>query len=159
MRAPLWLAALPLALAAPAWAPAWAAATVLDLRGEGVQIYACAASPQGAGWRLQGPEASLLDASGKTVGRHFAGPSWQARDGSTVVGEVLASGASPRPGAVPWLVLRAKFHAGQGAFAAIGSIVRIRTQGGLAPPIGCDAAHLGAQSRVGYQATYLLFPR
>ena len=39
------------------------------------------------------PDASLLDAKGQVIGKHFAGPSWQANDGSIVVGEAL--NASP----------------------------------------------------------------
>jgi hypothetical protein len=100
-----------------------------------------------------------LDASGAEVGRHFAGPSWRARDGSTVVGEVLVSSPTPQPGAIPWLLLRARSHVGQGLFAAIGYIARIDTRGGLAPAAGCNQAHAGGETRVSYQATYLLFPQ
>ncbi len=99
----------------------------------------------------------LTDASGKAVGRHFAGPSWQATDGSTVVGEVEATGAAPQPGDVPWLVLRAKAHSGSGVLAAVTFVVRSATQGGAAPATGCDAAHAGAEARIDYHATYMFF--
>jgi len=122
-----------------------------------VQVYTCEASPSGFGWRLKAPEATLLDDAGAEFGRHFAGPSWQARDGSTVVGEVVVSNPAPQPGSIPWLLLRAKSHSGSGAFASVGYIARIRTEGGLAPANGCDATHTGAERRVPYSAFYVFF--
>ena len=92
------------------------------------------------------------------MGRHFAGPSWQAPDGSTVVGEPVTVSPAPRPGAIPWLVLRARSHAGAGLFAGVASIVRLHTEGGIPSPDGCDAAHVGERRRVPYTADYLLFP-
>ena len=144
--------------------PARSAGTVVELRGVGFQVYDCLSlsggtSSGGYGWRLKAPDASLRDGAGIEVGRHFAGPSWRARDGSTVVGELLVSSSAPTPGAIPWLLLRASSHAGQGAFASVGYIARIQTQGGLAPVSGCDQAHAGREDRVPYQAVYLLFPQ
>lgn len=136
---------------------------MLELQGRGFQIYACqtvSGDPvSGAfAWRLKAPDASLQDASGREIGRHFAGPSWRAQDGSIVVGEVLVSSPAPQPDAIPWLLLRAKSHAGEGLFASIDYIARTHTQGGLAPVSGCDRAHAGDEARVPYQASYLLFP-
>jgi hypothetical protein len=133
------------------------AGDAIELRGIGAQVYSCEISPSGFGWRLKAPEATLLDSAGAEFGRHFAGPSWQARDGSTIVGEVMASNPAPQPGSIPWLLLRAKSHAGGGAFASVGYIARIRTSGGLAPADGCDAAHAGAERRVAYSALYVFF--
>ena len=157
-------AGLVLAVSAAGTGPAHSAGAVLELRGVGFQVYDCrslsgGASSGGYGWRLKAPDASLRDGSGTEVGRHFAGPSWQARDGSTVVGETLVSSPAPTPGAIPWLLLRARSHAGQGAFASVGYIARIHTQGGVAPASGCDRAHAGREDRVPYQAVYLLFPQ
>jgi Protein of unknown function (DUF3455) len=50
------------------------ARVVLQAKGDGVQIYACTAANDGAKWVLKGPDAKLLDAAGKTIGSHFAGP-------------------------------------------------------------------------------------
>ena len=127
------------------------------LSGTGVQIYGCAKADAGYAWRLKTPDAVLTDVAGRRIGHHFAGPSWQADDGSTVVGEALASNQPPRPGAIPWLVLRAKSHAGSGLFADVAFIVRSATEGGVAPASGCDAAHADAETRVGYSATYTFF--
>nr|WP_321984478.1 DUF3455 domain-containing protein [uncultured Lichenicoccus sp.] len=131
------------------------AADVIALQARGVQDYACRAAGAGYAWALTGPEATLYTADGTLAGRHFAGPSWQARDGSTVVGELLAFGSSA--GAVPWLVLRAKSHGGAGIFAGVTYVTRTDTSGGLPPSGGCDAAHAGAGARVPYRATYSFF--
>jgi len=130
---------------------------LIELRAIGAQVYTCSPSPSGLGWRLKAAEATLLDGAGAEFGRHFAGPSWQARDGSTVVGEVLASDLPPQPGSIPWVLLRAKSHSGSGVLASVGYIVRIRTEGGLAPANGCDATHTGVERRVPYTAFYVFF--
>jgi hypothetical protein len=91
------------------------------------------------------------------VGHHFAGPTWQGQDGSAVVGAVLQRADAPDPGAIPWLLLEAKEHAGSGAFSTITHIQRLDTVGGVAPSEGCDEMHAGAEVRVPYQATYAFF--
>ena len=131
-------------------------AIVLDAKG--VQIYGCALAGETYAWRLTAPEAALTDAAGQPAGRHYAGPSWQALDGSVVVGEPLVASPAPDGGAIPWIVLRARDHTGNGTFAAVAYVIRTATMGGLAPAAGCDAAHAGAESRVDYHATYTFFP-
>jgi hypothetical protein len=138
--------------------PAHAVGEAIELRGTGAQVYTCEAVPFGFRWHLKAPEATLLDDAGAVFGRHFAGPSWRARDGSTVVGEVVVSDPAPRPGSIPWLLLRAKSHSGSGVFASVGYIARVRTESGLAPADGCDAAHTGVERRVPYSALYVFFP-
>ncbi len=132
------------------------AGDAVELRAKGVQIYACAASGDSFGWKFKAPEAILLDPLGQEAGRHFAGPSWQAKDGSIVVGEPLVS-SSGEAGAVPWLVLRAKSHSGEGLFEAVKYIVRSRTIGGVAPSTGCDKDHPTAEAKVDYTAIYTFF--
>ena len=146
-----------LAVSAASALPAHAAAIVLT--GTGAQIYTCAQAEGGYGWKLKAPDAVLTDAAGRRVGHHFAGPSWQSDDGSLVTGEVLVASPAPQAGAIPWLVLAAKSHTGQGSFAGVAYIVRSATQGGVAPAAGCDAAHAGSETRVDYSATYTFFPR
>ncbi|HEY1411446.1 MAG TPA: DUF3455 domain-containing protein [Rhodopila sp.] len=146
------------AMALLASVTAQAADTAIELHGKGVQVYACTQADTGFAWHLTGPDALLTDAAGRVVGHHFAGPSWQAKDGSTIVGESLVSSAAPKPGAVPWLVLRVKSHSGSGALASVAYVVRSHTVGGVAPATGCDQAHAGAESRVPYTATYTFFP-
>ncbi len=135
-----------------------AAAPAVQLTGKGVQIYVCAESAPSAAWRLKAPDAVLTDASGAVAGHHFAGPTWQATDGSSVVGSVLVASSAPQGGSIPWLVIAAKSHSGAGRFADIAYVVRSQTEGGAAPAAGCDRAHVGSEIRVPYQATYLFFP-
>ena len=132
-------------------------AAAMRLAAEGVQVYVCAAAEGGFPWRLKGPEAKLLDAAGREAGTHFAGPTWQAADGSAVVGEVIANSPAPQEGAIPWLLLRAASHRGDGIFSSVNYILRVETSGGLAPQSGCDAAQPGAERRVPYRAVYLFF--
>ncbi len=137
--------------------PAFAAGPTIVLAAKGVQIYNCTRAGETYAWTFTVPEAALTDAAGQPAGRHFGGPSWQAEDGSLVVGEPLASSPAPGGGAIPWIVLRAKDHKGAGRFASVSYVVRSDTTGGLPPPAGCDAAHAGAEVRVGYAATYTFF--
>src|SRR5258708_6999616 len=56
-------------------------------RGAGVQIYQCRAAKDDAArfeWVLKEPQADLFDSGGKKIGKHYAGPSWEASDGSKV---------------------------------------------------------------------------
>jgi hypothetical protein len=129
----------------------------IEAFGKGVQIYTCTAASEGYAWTLKAPEATLSDAKGRLIGKHFAGPSWQASDGSTVVGEPLNVSPSPNAGAIPWIVLHAKSHAGDGLMASVDYVVRTRTEGGVAPAGGCDAGHAGTDVRVPYSAIYLFF--
>ena len=70
---------------------------VLTVQAEGAQVYECKAGADGKlGWAFREPIATLL-ADGKTVGRHYAGPSWEHSDGSAVVGKVAAAA----PGGYP----------------------------------------------------------
>ena len=73
---------------------------------KGVQVYTCARNPAGGtGWVLRGPDAQLFDSQNKLVGKHYAGPTWEAGDGSKVVGVVKAKVDAPDPRAIPWLLL------------------------------------------------------
>ena len=125
----------------------------------GVQIYECRALPNAAGatWAFVAPEAELLDARGAVTGKHYAGPHWEAADGSKIVGAVKARADAPQASAIPWLLLSAKSVGGPGRFADVTSVQRIHTVGGLAPAKICDPSTLGAIERVPYTADYLLF--
>jgi Protein of unknown function (DUF3455) len=70
--------------------------------GVGVQIYSC----NGTVWGFVAPRANLPDEHGKLIITHFGGPTWRAKDGSTVVGHVEAS-ITVDPTVIPWLRLSA----------------------------------------------------
>jgi len=118
---------------------------------KGVQIYECRASE----WKFVAPEAELFDAAGKKIGKHYAGPHWEAADGSKVVGAVKARADAPQAGSIPWLLLGTKSVGGEGAFSKVTSIQRVATAGGVAPAGACSEA--GAQARVDYTADYYFF--
>jgi Protein of unknown function (DUF3455) len=145
------VAADPSAISPPAGAH-----IVLRATAKGVQIYTCQAGTSGFAWTLKAPEATLF-AGGRKVADHFAGPSWRALDGSVVVGEVQTKADAPASGAIPWLLLRAKSHEGEGRFTHVAFIQRRDTKGGLAPGSGCDGAHESAEARVPYRARYLFY--
>lgn len=123
----------------------------------GVQIYACNATPDGFAWGLVAPRATLYDHKGKRIMKHYGGPTWEARDGSTVVGARVAQ-ASVDPTAIPWLLLRAT-STSEGRhgddLAKTAYIQRIATTGGLAPAAAdCNAQAVGRQVEVPYTADY-----
>lgn len=124
---------------------------------KGVQIYECQVTPGGESkWVLSAPEAELFDAAGNLAGKHFAGPTWESVDGSRVAAQKEAE-HSPDSTAIPWLLLRATEHHGQGSLAPVTFILRKNTTGGLAPAEGCDAAHGGDTARVPYSAVYVFY--
>jgi hypothetical protein len=131
--------------------------SILTATGKGVQIYTCKQTTTGPQWVFQAPEATLIDASGATIGTHGAGPIWKSNDGSTVKGDLLQKSASPDPNAIPWLLLKAASPTGSGVMTKVEFIRRSDTHGGNAPSAGCDAEHLAADVRVPYSATYTFY--
>jgi Protein of unknown function (DUF3455) len=130
---------------------------VVQVHAKGDQIYSCKVDGEQPGWTLKAPEAQLFDKDGKTFGKHFAGPSWEASDGSRVMGKAAANVASPDADSIPWLLVKVVSHAGDGVLTRVTSIQRINTKGGKAPASGCDAGHAGQEVRVAYSANYLFF--
>ena len=124
----------------------------------GVQIYVCSA-PAGGGapaFTLKAPHAVLFKGF-DAAAIHFAGPSWQALDGSLVTGARVASDPGPDPTAIAWLLLSASSNVGPGLFSDVTFIQRLATEGGVAPTTGCDADHVGAQVLVPYRADYFFY--
>ncbi|MEP6506292.1 MAG: DUF3455 domain-containing protein [Betaproteobacteria bacterium] len=127
------------------------------LQADGVQIYECRAKEADASaaeWVFVAPEARLVDDQGTLVGRHYAGPTWEAGDGSKVVGTVRAKIDAPQAGTIPWLLLATRSTGKPGLFAKVSSIQRVATSGGAMPATGCDKAAVGQVARVPYKAEY-----
>ena len=140
--------------------PPASAVLLFELGARGDQIYTCAAKPENPDafvWTFKAPQAELFNARGEVVGSHFAGPTWQSQDGSSVIGAVVARADAPSKKAIPWLLLEAKSHADGGAFSTITHIQRLDTKGGVAPTKGCDETHAGEEVRVPYKATYAFY--
>jgi hypothetical protein len=126
----------------------------------GVQIYECRAKkddPAATEWAFVAPEAQLFDKDGRTIGKHYAGPHWEANDGSKLVGTVKARADAPQAGAIPWLLLTARSVGGTGAFSQVTSIQRVATSGGVAPAEPCAGPTLGKTARVAYAADYVMY--
>ena len=122
----------------------------------GQQVYVCRQNATGYGFVLQAPDADLFKPNGQIAGSHYAGPTWEFLDGSTVVGARVA-GVTPDPTAVAWLLLSAVSHTGQGKMSNVSFIQRLDTTGGLAPTTGCDADHVGQTQGVDYTARYYFY--
>ena len=118
----------------------------------GQQIYTC----DGSKWVLKAPDAKLFDEAGHEVGAHFAGPTWRWSDGSQVTGKPVASVVRD-PESIPWLLLTAISHNGDGVMKNVSSIQRLQTKGGKAPVNGCDASHKDAETRISYTADYYFY--
>lgn len=135
-------------------------ALIKQLHGAGVQVYECQPAkndPAQYDWVFRGPEANLLTKGGRIVGKHFAGPTWEAADGSRVVAEAIGSSPSLKPNSIPWLLLKARATAGNGLFAHVQFIQRINTAGGSVPAASCRREQAGQQLRAAYTADYLFY--
>jgi Protein of unknown function (DUF3455) len=163
-------AVLPLAAAAQAQAQAPASPNsllpppgnhpYLVGHGSGVQIYRCSTTTNGFAWTFVAPRADLTDNQGQVIIKHFGGPSWQANDGSKVVGSVVSS-LTVSPTAVPWVLLSATTTPapdGGGLLADTTFVQRLFTVGGVAPAAStCTAANVGATAEVPYTAEYVFW--
>jgi len=130
---------------------------LLQVHAKGDQVYTCKEGVTQFAWTLKAPDAQLLDKDGKPFGKHFAGPSWEASDGSRVTGKAVANAPSPDADSIPWLLVNIVNHEGTGVLSRATSIQRLNTKGGKAPASGCDAEHAGQEVRVPYSADYLFY--
>ena len=125
---------------------------VLTLHAEGAQIYECKAGSDGKlAWAFREPIASLME-SGKTVGRHYAGPNWEHADGSAVTGKAIGNAPGATANDIPWLKLEVTAHRGTGILANVSTVQRINTEGGKLDG-ACDKA--GGFRSVPYDADYV----
>ena len=139
-------AEMPAAIAAPDETP------VVTLHAEGAQIYECKAGDDGKlSWVFREPIATLI-LDGKTVGRHYAGPTWEHADGSAVTGKAAGKAPGASANDVPWLKLEVTGRRGSGTLAAVTTMQRINTKGGAVSG-GCDRA--GALLSAPYSADYV----
>jgi hypothetical protein len=131
---------------------------ILQAHATGDQIYVCQPGPdQKLAWTLKAPDARLFDAQNKLIAKHYAGPTWKNNDGSEVVGKATARLDSPDANAIPWLLVTAVSHSGDGAFSKVTFIQRLHTKGGQPPQTGCDDAHRNAETKSAYSADYYFY--
>lgn len=132
----------------------------LETIGVGEITYQCSAKKDMAGqfeWVFVGPDAVLLDRSGKQVGKYYGPPAtWEATDGSKLTAVQLAV-APGRAGSIPLQLVKGNPATGAGAMQGVTYIQRVNTQGGVAPPAPCSAANLSAKQVVKYQSDYIFY--
>ncbi len=147
-------AALPEAVRVPAGQKVRMATT-----GVGEITYECREKKDMAGqheWAFVGPVATLYSGDKKTVGKYYAGPTWEAADGSKVTGKQVAI-APASPGSIPLQLVKAEPAMGAGAMAGVSYIQRLNTKGGVAPAMACDAMGKGKRQVVAYEADYVFY--
>jgi len=132
----------------------------MTLKAQGTLNYECRALAGMSGayaWTLDAPDASLLHWSGFRVGRYYAGPTLEYRDGSKVIAKLLASSPDD-PGKLPIQLLQAVSPRGRGEFADVTYIQRLNATGGE-PSARCTAGEVGKASRVDFIADFLFYKK
>jgi hypothetical protein len=126
--------------------------TVVTLHAEGAQVYECKPGSDGKlAWAFREPIATLL-LDGKTVGRHYAGPTWEHTDGSAVLAKVAGNAPGKTAADIPWLKLTVTEHKGNGTLTGVTTVQRINTHGGASPG-ACTTA--GSFQSIPYTADYV----
>jgi hypothetical protein len=132
----------------------------METVGVGQITYECRAKKDMAGqfeWVFAGPDARLLDRSGKQVGKYYGPPAtWEAMDGSKFTGTQLAV-APGGAGNIPFQLVKSNPVMGSGAMTGVTYVQRAATQGGVAPAAPCGASNMGARQIVQYQADYIFY--
>ena len=131
----------------------------MTLKGVGQLTYECRAkqgSPGAFEWAFAGPDATLQDTNGRTVGKYYGGPTWEHNEGGKVTGKQLAV-APGAAGAIPLQLVQASPAMGAGPFSGVTYIQRVNTMGGVAPASSCDASSVGSKQTVSYSADYVFY--
>src|SRR5262245_40008418 len=133
---------------------------LLKAEAKGVQIWESVPGDDGKPkWNFVAPLADLFDERGKKLGCHYAGPSWEAADGSKVkkpADAKLESLIAPNKDDLPWLLIPVLTEDGKnGTFAKATYIQRLNTKGGQAPKD--PPLRIGTKIGVPYTATYYFY--
>ncbi len=131
----------------------------MSTTGVGEITYECREKKDMAGaheWAFVAPVATLYSPDRKTVGKYYAGPTWEAADGSKVTGKQVAV-APAAPGSIPLQLVKAEPAMGAGAMQGVAYIQRLNTKGGVAPSAACTAANKGQRQQVAYEADYVFY--
>jgi hypothetical protein len=109
-------------------------------------------------WVFVGPDARLMDRSGKQVGKYYGPPAtWESMDGSRLTATQIAVAPSG-PTSLPYQLVRANPATGAGAMTGVTYIQRVALQGGIAPAaMPCTTATKGQKQTVKYQADYVFW--
>lgn len=130
----------------------------------GVRSFECRAkqgNASSATWVYTGAESDMLDAQGKTVGRHtFPPPVWEFSDGSKIAGGAVRARADASvPNAEPWTLVGTRSTGADGRLSKVTSLQRVNTAGDVAPAMKCDAGSVGSKQRVPFTADFVFFAK
>ena len=132
----------------------------METVGMGDITYECRAKADMAGqfeWVFVGPDAKLVDRSGKPIGRYYGPPAtWENMDGSKVTATQLAVAPSSA-GNIPLQLVKTNPAMGNGAMQGVAYIQRVDTRGGVAPSALCSGNNVGQKQVVKYQADYIFW--
>jgi hypothetical protein len=135
-------------------------AVVMETVGAGDITYECRAKANTPGqheWVFVGPDAKLMDRTGRQVGKYYGPPAtWESMDGSKLTATQVAV-APNGSGNIPLQLVKANPATGAGAMQGVSYIQRVATQGGVAPAMACGAANMGQKQVVKYQADYIFY--
>ena len=126
----------------------------------GVQIYTSTADGAAAPkWVFEAPLAELNGRKG--VIHHYAGPSWEAADGSKVSRDtdapVITVPAKRASSDIPWLLVKVTADPAAGILNKVVYVQRLSTQGGVAP--AKPPIRVGTKVGVPYTATYVFYAK
>lgn len=124
----------------------------------GVQIYtSTAAAGSAPTWTFEAPLAEL--SARDEVIHHYAGPSWEAADGSKVTRDtsapVVTVPAKQAGADIPWLLIKVAADPAPGVLSKVVYVQRISTSGGIAP--AKPPTRAGTKVGVPYTATYVFY--
>lgn len=124
----------------------------------GVQIYTSTTETGSPlKWTFEAPLAELSAPSG--VIHHYAGPSWEAADGSKIVRDkdtpVVTVPAKQSAADIPWLLIKVAPSSTPGVLSKVAYVQRIATSGGVAP--SAPPTNAGTKVGVPYTATYVFY--
>jgi uncharacterized protein DUF3455 len=118
---------------------------------EGAQLYECKLdADRRLVWQFREPIAALM-LGGKTIGTHYAGPTWQHADGSRVRAKATGSAPGASASDIPWLKLEVTEQRGNGTLSQVTTVQRINTKGG----VGKGPCSAGEFRSVPYSADYV----
>ena len=129
-------------------------------KARGLQVYTSTAEAGAAPkWVLEAPVAELAAKPGAV--HHYAGPSWEAADGSKIVRDkdtaVVTVPAKKASADIPWLLIKVTADPAAGVLDKVGYVQRIATHGGVAPTT--PPVRTGTKVGVPYTATYAFFAK
>jgi len=130
----------------------------MTLKSVGTLNYECRARPGMAGayaWALDSPDAALLHWSGLRVGRYYAGPTLEYRDGSRITLKLV--GASPdEPGKLPIQLYETARRSADGEFGAVRYVQRLNAVASE-PSQPCTEARIGQGYKGDFSADFLFY--